>query len=442
MVDEEAWNKYGQTSTTIMQTAEDGLDEVPFMFNHPGSNALALKLEEAVLAMGEEARETPMSGWHGRGIAIADDGSLAAASQPLRYGGGLITTARPQWVCRNGTPAVGQADEAPCALKGSQKTHGVASAMRLRGGGPNEGPNDGDERRRAGKRPWEGVEGAWGRPREMGHQGDDRLNGWGRPRQRQQHDVPQNPQDMPNTPCAFCAVIRYLPDGNGRRYSVVQLATGKFACARFVGQNNVPTISRCGGEGSIAVSEEALLKFIGELKNGNTPKDRKNELRKRHEVSRPQGSGKRARVLLEQKEEEEKEAPQRTGKRARILLEQKDEEEKEARPLSPHSMSRSQLVKQIELVHAEATRRGLLIPKSTPPPRPPPPVAGNEGRLQLQVQHMALQMQQMQQMQLQMQLQQEKNELQLQQGKAQLLQQYASEGTLHVLESPPAPDAW
>ena len=98
MVDEEAWNKYGQTSTTILQTAEDGLDEVPFMFNHPGSNALALRLEEAVLAVGEEARETPMSKWHGRGIAVADDGSLAAAGQPLRYGGGLITTARPQWV--------------------------------------------------------------------------------------------------------------------------------------------------------------------------------------------------------------------------------------------------------------------------------------------------------------------------------------------------------
>ena len=37
-------------------------------------------------------------------------------------------------------------------------------------------------------------------PREMGHQGDDRLNGWGRPRQRQQHDVPQNPRESPLLP--------------------------------------------------------------------------------------------------------------------------------------------------------------------------------------------------------------------------------------------------
>ena len=102
------------------------------MFNHPGSNALALKLEEAVLAMGEEARETPMSGWHGRGIAIADDGSLAAASQPLRYGGGLITTARPQWVCRNanGTPAVGQADEARCKPSPSLRIYSLGELNR------------------------------------------------------------------------------------------------------------------------------------------------------------------------------------------------------------------------------------------------------------------------------------------------------------------------
>ena len=200
MVDGEPWSKYGQTSTTILQAAEDGPDEVPFMFNHPGGNALALKLEEAVLAVSEGPRTTPMSRWRGRGVTIAGDGGTAAASQPLRYGGGLITTARPQWVCRNGTPAVGQADETPCALKGSRETHGIVSAMRLRGGGPNGGPDDGDERRRAGKRPWEGVEGAWDRPRESGKQGDDRLYGWGRPRQRQQHDVPQNPRESPLLP--------------------------------------------------------------------------------------------------------------------------------------------------------------------------------------------------------------------------------------------------
>ena len=34
MVDEEAWNTYGQASAAILQIAEDGLDKVPFLFNH------------------------------------------------------------------------------------------------------------------------------------------------------------------------------------------------------------------------------------------------------------------------------------------------------------------------------------------------------------------------------------------------------------------------
>jgi hypothetical protein len=55
------------------------------MFNHPGSNALALKLEEAVLAVSGGPRTTPMSRWHGRGVTIAGDGGTVAASQPLRY---------------------------------------------------------------------------------------------------------------------------------------------------------------------------------------------------------------------------------------------------------------------------------------------------------------------------------------------------------------------
>ena len=57
MVDDEAWITYGQASAAILQIAEDGLDKVPFLLNHPGSNALALRLEEAVLAVGEEARD-------------------------------------------------------------------------------------------------------------------------------------------------------------------------------------------------------------------------------------------------------------------------------------------------------------------------------------------------------------------------------------------------
>ena len=141
-----------------------------------------------------------MPEWHRQEIAVADDGSLAAAGQPLKYTGGLITTAKPQWVNRNGTTAVGHTDGAPCALKQSQRTHGVASVMRLRGGGPNEGPSGGDDRNRAGKRPWEGVDGAWGRPGEKAHRVDDQLDGWGRPRQLQEPDLPQHPQAPPLPP--------------------------------------------------------------------------------------------------------------------------------------------------------------------------------------------------------------------------------------------------
>ena len=160
LVDEEAWNTYGQPAATIRQIAEVRLDKVSFMFNHPGSKALALRLEEAVLAVGEETRETPMSEWHGRGIALADDDSLAVAGQPLRYGGGLITTAKPQWVNRNGTPAVGQTDGTPCALKTSQRTHGVASAMRLRGEDRTRGrmmETNGDGQGRGRGKVWRGM---------------------------------------------------------------------------------------------------------------------------------------------------------------------------------------------------------------------------------------------------------------------------------------------
>jgi hypothetical protein len=149
MVDEEALNTYEQPISTIRQLDEVKLDKVPLVFNHPGSKALALRLEEAVLTVGEGMRETPMSIWHGRGIALTNDGGLAAAGQPVRYGGGLITTSKPQWVNRNGSSAVGQTEETPCALKTSQETHGVASTMRLRGGGPIETPNYGDEQSRA-----------------------------------------------------------------------------------------------------------------------------------------------------------------------------------------------------------------------------------------------------------------------------------------------------
>ena len=83
MVDEEALNTYEHPVATVRQ-----LDEVKgkilFVLNHPGSKALALRMEEAVLAVDEGMRETPMSKWHGRGIALTDDGRLAAEGQPNR----------------------------------------------------------------------------------------------------------------------------------------------------------------------------------------------------------------------------------------------------------------------------------------------------------------------------------------------------------------------
>ena len=231
MVDEEALNTFEQPISTIRQLAEVKLDKVPLVFNHPGSKALALRLEEAVLTVGEGMCETPMSKWHGRGIALTNDGGLAAAGQPVRYGGGLITTSKPQWVNRNGSSAVGQTEVTPCALKTSQETHGVASTMRLRGGGPIETPNYGDERSRAGKRPWAGVEGAWGRPRETSHQGDDRLDEWGQPRQRQHLDAPEiqrTPPALQPSPC-YSAKADDQPNGWGR---MLATAFGEWVDAR------------------------------------------------------------------------------------------------------------------------------------------------------------------------------------------------------------------
>jgi hypothetical protein len=81
---------------------------------------------------------------------------------------------------------VGHTDGAPCALKQSRGTHGVASVMKLRGGGWNEGPSGGDDWGRAGKRPWEGEDGAWGRPGGKAQRVDDHPDGWGRPTQHQE----------------------------------------------------------------------------------------------------------------------------------------------------------------------------------------------------------------------------------------------------------------
>ena len=61
MVDEDALNTFEQPISTIRQLAEVKLDKVPLVFNHPGSKALALRLEEAVLTVGERTCETPIA---------------------------------------------------------------------------------------------------------------------------------------------------------------------------------------------------------------------------------------------------------------------------------------------------------------------------------------------------------------------------------------------
>ena len=93
---------------------------------------------------------------------------------------------------------MGQADGVPCALKRSRETHGITSVTRLRGGGGNEERNGGDDRGRAGKRSWQGVDGAWGRPHGKAQRVDDQPRGWGRPTQQQEPDVIQNPQLPPS----------------------------------------------------------------------------------------------------------------------------------------------------------------------------------------------------------------------------------------------------
>ena len=198
MVGDDAWTKYVQASSAIMHAAiaEDVLDEVPSWLYHPEGNALA-EVEEAWLAVGEKARDPSMPTWPGQEVAVTDDSSLAAVEQLLEYTGGIITKAQPQWANRKGATAMGQADGEPCVLK-QRRAHGITSAMRLRGGGGNEEQNGGDDRGRAGKRSWQGVDGAWDGPGAKAQRVDDQPRGWGQPTQQQEPDVLQKPQSPPS----------------------------------------------------------------------------------------------------------------------------------------------------------------------------------------------------------------------------------------------------
>ena len=171
MVGDNAWNNYIRDSAAIMQDAiaEDVLAEVPSGLYNQEDNALA-EVEEAWLAVGEEARDPSAPDWPGQDVAVANDGSLAAVEQLLDLTSNLVTKAQPQWDYRNGSTAMGQAGGGPCALKQSLEAHGITSVTRLRGGGNNEGTGDGDERRRSGKRPWEDGDEAGDGPGSKAHE--------------------------------------------------------------------------------------------------------------------------------------------------------------------------------------------------------------------------------------------------------------------------------
>ena len=65
MVGDDAWITYGRALSVIWHAAiaGDGLDQVQFLLNSPKDTALAKILEEAVLAVGEEARDLTMPEW-------------------------------------------------------------------------------------------------------------------------------------------------------------------------------------------------------------------------------------------------------------------------------------------------------------------------------------------------------------------------------------------
>ena len=151
MVGDNAWNNYIRGSAAIMQDAiaEDVLAEVPSELYSQEDNALA-EVEEAWLAVGEEARDPAAPDWPGQEIAVANDGSLAAVEQLLDHMSNLATKAQPQQDYRNGSTAMGQAGGGPYALKQSLEAHGITSVTRLRGGGGTDDRRQEDKYRSGG----------------------------------------------------------------------------------------------------------------------------------------------------------------------------------------------------------------------------------------------------------------------------------------------------
>ena len=107
MVGDNAWNNYIRGSAAIMQDAiaEDVLAEVPSELYSQEDNALA-EVEEAWLAVGEEARDPAAPDCPGQEVAVANGGSLEAIEQLLDHMSNLATKAQPQQ--DQSTTAMGQ----------------------------------------------------------------------------------------------------------------------------------------------------------------------------------------------------------------------------------------------------------------------------------------------------------------------------------------------
>ena len=103
--------------------AEDGLAKVQPELYSQEDKALA-EVEEAWLAVGEEARDPAAPDWPGQEVAAAYGGSLASIERLLDHMSNLATKAQPQQDYHNGSTAVGQAGGGPCALKRSLEAHG------------------------------------------------------------------------------------------------------------------------------------------------------------------------------------------------------------------------------------------------------------------------------------------------------------------------------
>ena len=65
MAGDDAYMTYGRGLSVVLHAAipGDGLDQVPFLLNSPKDTALARILEEAVMAVDEEARDMTMPEW-------------------------------------------------------------------------------------------------------------------------------------------------------------------------------------------------------------------------------------------------------------------------------------------------------------------------------------------------------------------------------------------